>query len=89
MNNVYKNAGRPVLLNADALSPDQLHSLQSNLSGRLREQAGQPSSFSPALGGGARASGGRPGNCAPRAHQAPPGVLDANYYAGCYLDVVA
>ena len=68
----------PVLIHAEALTPDQLTQVQNRMSQRFR-----------AAGSGVGSGGQRkqPGNEAARGQHLPPAVLDADYYPGCYLDV--
>lgn len=101
MSHMNVRHGPPVMIENDALTPEQLSTLQNSMNGRFRSQLpSQPSpqgrapSFqgrTPSSNQGASGPSSRQGpgiNQAPRAHQQLPGIVDCDYYPGSFLDVV-
>ncbi len=96
MSHMNVRHGPPVMIETDALTPEQLSTLQSSMNGRFRSQlpnqgAPVPSTSTQGRMPAHRGFGGSQGpgsNQAPRAHQQLPGIVDCDYYPGSYLDVV-
>ena len=99
MKNVYQNVYNsmaeparrpPVMVNPEALTSEQFSNMRENMSSRFQSHLPtpqQPPAPRSAVPSSPRAAQHRVSNQAPRAHQPPPGIVDADYFAGAYLDV--
>lgn len=76
------------MIEPEALSPEQLATLQNSMSNRFRHEPVKTPARTPSPQAPSFTSTPHRSNQAPRAQQALPGVLDCDYYPGSYLDVV-